>query len=161
MLGGQRWIETCIFCYFMMPLFLYCWANYIFTIATDWSIIYLLSQLIGRLDDLILVMKKAYKTRSRFNLTFKCTLTHSFPMHPLSIPENIRTLRVFLCFQWVEKECIGNEWVNGSCTMDTSIVDWLLCGANLFLSRICKNVEFLVQLFNVWCPLNDLSGNLA
>ena len=72
-----------------------------------------------------------------------------------------KTLRVFLCFQWVEKGCIGNEWVNGSCTMDTSIVDWLLCGANLFLSRICKNVEFLVQLFNVWCPLNDLSGNLA
>ena len=28
-------------------------------------------------------------------------------------PESIRNPYGFLCFQGVEKECIGNEWVNG------------------------------------------------
>ena len=43
-------------------------------------------------------------------------LTHTFPMHPFSIPWNIR------CFQWVEKGCIGKEWVKQS--SDSMISQW-------------------------------------
>ena len=35
-------------------------------------------------------------------------LTHLFPMHAFSTPEN---LEVFWCFQVVEKVYIGNKWV--------------------------------------------------
>ena len=40
-------------------------------------------------------------------------LTHSFLMHPFSTPwKHQETLRSSDVFQGVEKECIGNEWVN-------------------------------------------------
>ena len=40
------------------------------------------------------------------------SLTHSFLMYPFSTPwKHQKTLRFFLCFQGVEKACIGNEWV--------------------------------------------------
>ena len=40
-------------------------------------------------------------------------LTNSFPMHPFSTPWKHRSenLAIFWCFQGIEKECIGNEWV--------------------------------------------------
>ena len=38
-------------------------------------------------------------------------VTHSFPMHPLKTSQNHK---VVLCFQRVEKGCIGNEWINAA-----------------------------------------------
>ena len=39
-------------------------------------------------------------------------LTHLFPMHPFSTPwKHQKTLRFFWYFQWLEKGCIGNEWI--------------------------------------------------
>ena len=39
-------------------------------------------------------------------------LNHSFPMQPFSTPlKTSENLRVFWCFQGVEKGCIGNDWV--------------------------------------------------
>ena len=39
-------------------------------------------------------------------------LTHLFSMHPFSTAgKHPKTLRFFRCFQGVEKECIGNNWV--------------------------------------------------
>ena len=40
------------------------------------------------------------------------SLADLFPLPPFLSPENIRKPSVFLCFQGVEKRCIGNEWVN-------------------------------------------------
>ena len=42
----------------------------------------------------------------------KVRLSHLFPMHSFLPPENIRKPYVFiLCFQGVEKGCIGKKWV--------------------------------------------------
>ena len=59
---------------------------------------------------------------SSYLLDFYFYLTHSFPMHSFSIPENIESLTLFWSlasesltlfwsFQGVEKGYIGNEWV--------------------------------------------------
>ena len=39
-------------------------------------------------------------------------LTHSFPVHPFPTSWKHQKTTVFWCFQGVEKERIGNEWVN-------------------------------------------------
>ena len=44
----------------------------------------------------------------------KFLLIHLFPMHPFSIPENIRKPHGFLMIQGIDKGCIKNEWVNSS-----------------------------------------------
>ena len=46
-------------------------------------------------------------------IEFDFILTHLFPMHPSSAHlKTSENLTVFRCFQGVEKECVGNEWVN-------------------------------------------------
>ena len=58
------------------------------------------------------------------------TWTHSFPMHPFSTPwKHQKTLPyLILCFERVEKGCIGNEWVKK-------------------ISRCLKK-----HCFIIWCP---------
>ena len=47
------------------------------------------------------------------NVDISKLLTHSFPMHPFSTPENIKKLYSFLMISGGRGRCIGNEWVKG------------------------------------------------
>ena len=67
-------------------------------------------------------------------------LSHLFQMYPLKRSENL-ILRVFLCFQGVEKGCIGSKWDN---------------------ERIEKNVftQFTIEIFKSWRSVNIITGYL-
>ena len=56
---------------------------------------------------LILILFPFPNIHSLRDVCMAFSLNHSLPMPPFST-----TLAVFWCYQWVEKGCTGNKWVN-------------------------------------------------
>ena len=62
-------------------------------------------------------------------------LTHLLPMQPFLYPSKTSENLTVFCFQGVEEECIGNEWVK--CSFTPPVFSWIL----LFLILLSKRIS--------------------